>query len=41
MAGLPLQKLMKRLARLTNYTRLIDAVRATVKVDLFREKPSS
>jgi len=38
--GLPLQELMKRVARLTNYRKLIDAVRATVKADLFREKPS-
>jgi hypothetical protein len=34
-----LQKLMKRRTRLTNCTTLIDAVRATVKADLFPEKP--
>jgi len=39
--GRPLQNLMKRPARLTKYTKLIDAVRATVKADVFPEKPSS
>jgi len=34
------QKLMKRRTRLTNFTTLIDAVRATVKADLFPEKLS-
>jgi hypothetical protein len=39
-AGRPLHKLMKRPARPTKYTTLIDAVRATVKADLSPEKPS-
>jgi len=39
-AGRPLQNLMKRRARLTEYPKLIDAVRAKVRADPFPEKPS-